>query len=91
MLRFPMEIPGGRGFRRRVIVGAMCSKPVPGEVSWGELIILLVEVKKEVKRSKSHVLATVESIAVLFGVTPLSRNGRGRAQAAVSSIAVLRM
>ena len=61
-----MDIPGGRGLRRRVDGSAVCKKPAPWEVGREKLIRILVEAKKEGKRRKIPVLATVESTAVLF-------------------------
>ena len=42
-----------------------------------------VQAKKEKKRRKSPVLATVESTAVLFFVAPFSGTGRSQSQGAV--------
>ena len=52
-----------------------------------KVIGILVEAKKEGKRIESPILATVGSVAVLLGKTPLSSNSRGQARAAVSGAA----
>ena len=65
----------------------MCRQLVPWEVGREGLIIILIEAKKEVKRRKSPVLANLGFTYVLFGITPLSRNGIGQEQASVSGVA----
>ena len=45
------------------------------EVRWEKVITILVEDRKEGKGRKITVVATVGSTAVIFGITPLSRNG----------------
>ena len=44
----------------------MCSQLAAWDVVWGEVMIILVEAKKEGRIRKSLRLATVESTAVLF-------------------------
>ena len=60
-----MTGPGGRGGRWCGSDGAV-RQPAPWEVGREEAIGILVEEKKEGKRRKSPVLATVGSTAVLF-------------------------
>ena len=83
MLRVLMESPGGSRFWRRVGGGAVCRQSAPWWVDREKLIGILIKEKKQVKRRKIPVLATVESTAVLLGGTPLLRNGRGQARAVV--------
>ena len=66
-----MEIQGGHGVRRRVGGGAVCRQLAPWEVGREKLISILFEAKKEGKRRKIPVLATVESTAVVFCSNPL--------------------
>ena len=89
MLSVPMVGPDGCGVRWHSSGGAICRQPDPWEVGRDKVIGILVEAKKEVKRRKIPVLATVRSTAALFeGINPLSSNGRGRSQAVVSGDAV---
>ena len=85
MLCVPMEVPSGSGEWWRGSGSAVCRQPEPWEVVQEEMIGILVEAKKEGKRRKIPVLATVGSVAVLFGKTPLSSNSRGQARAVVSA------
>ena len=66
MLRVPMEIPGGHGFKRLVGGGTVYSQPLPWEVGQEKVIVIFVKAKKEGKTRKIPVLATVKSTAFLF-------------------------
>ena len=63
---------GGRGGWWICGSRAMCRPPAPWEVGWDKVTGILVQVKKEGKRRKIPVLATVGSTVVIFWITTLS-------------------
>ena len=78
-----MVSPGGLGGQRHGGGGAVCRQTAPWEGGRQKVIGILLRAKNEVKRREIPVLATVGYAAVLFCVTLLLRNGRGRSRADV--------